>query len=413
MNLFDALPLRRILFCLAIFASCFLSIGTSMADEAPGLAVDAAFPGGNIVLDRIEGRELFVHQDLRDTKGDWFYWYFRVKGLTGEPITVHFTKSNVIGVRGPAVSRDAGRSWTWLGAEAVREQSFRYTPSADEREVRFAFAIPYVEANLKEFLAAHQGSPHLRVEELCRSKGNRPVERLHLGRLDDRDRLRLSLTCRHHACESVASYCLEGVLAEILSESETGRWFQSQVAVVAIPFVDKDGVEQGDQGKNRLPRDHNRDYDDDSLHPEVAAIRKFIPDWSQGRLRFAMDMHNPWIRGDLNEVIYFVENDSPARAGVAPFSRKLEAAAAGPLSYSAKHNLAFGVGWNTAGNYKAGVPSSLWFGRQPGIRFAATVEVPYADAAGKAITVENLRAFGRDLALAMRKFLEEDAAEPK
>ena len=41
------------------------------------LNIDADFPGGNIVLDRIEGDTVLLHQDLRDTEGDWFYWYFR------------------------------------------------------------------------------------------------------------------------------------------------------------------------------------------------------------------------------------------------------------------------------------------------------------------------------------------------
>jgi hypothetical protein len=62
--------------------------------------VDANFPGGNIIVDRIQDDSVYVHQDLRDTKGDWFYWYFRVRGTAGRKLTVHFTGSNVLGVRG-------------------------------------------------------------------------------------------------------------------------------------------------------------------------------------------------------------------------------------------------------------------------------------------------------------------------
>ncbi len=40
--------------------------------------IDADFPGGNIVVDSIHRDTVFIQQDLRDTEGNWFYWYFRV-----------------------------------------------------------------------------------------------------------------------------------------------------------------------------------------------------------------------------------------------------------------------------------------------------------------------------------------------
>ena len=38
----------------------------------PKLQIDAEFPGGNIVVDNIKGNDVYLHQDLRDTAGDWF-----------------------------------------------------------------------------------------------------------------------------------------------------------------------------------------------------------------------------------------------------------------------------------------------------------------------------------------------------
>ena len=52
----------------------------------------------------------------------------------------------------------------------------------------------------------------------------------------------------------------------MLADNEDGYWFRRNVEVLAIPFMDKDGVEEGDQGKNRKPRDHNRDYIGQSVH---------------------------------------------------------------------------------------------------------------------------------------------------
>ena len=92
----------------------------------PKLQIDAGFPGGNIVVDKIKGDDVYPHQGLRDTAGDWFFWHFRVRGGHGRTLTFHFTKSNPIGVHGPAISADAGKSWQWLSAQAVRGASFHF-----------------------------------------------------------------------------------------------------------------------------------------------------------------------------------------------------------------------------------------------------------------------------------------------
>jgi hypothetical protein len=371
------------------------------------LSVDCDYPGGNIIVERIEGNDIYVHQDLRDTQGDWFYWNFRVIGAADRTFTVHFTGSNVIGVRGPAVSSDRGRSWRWLGADSVRGQSFQYDAGGDEHEVRFCFAMPYVQSHLDAFLERHREHPGLRVESLCESNKGRDVERLHLGRLDGRAEHRVLITSRHHCCEMMASYALEGLLEAVLSDTNDGRWLREHVELLAVPFMDKDGVEDGDQGKNRKPRDHNRDYSGESIHPEVAALREFVPRWDAGRLRFALDMHDPWIRGDYNELIYLVENDHHTEH-VRHFARLLEASRRGPLPFRAEDNLALGAAWNTPNNYRAGMTFSRWAASQPNIRFASTIEIPYANVSGEPVTPESARAFGADLAAALRLFLEDE-----
>jgi len=227
-------------------------------NEEEGIVVDCDFPGGNIIVDGVEGDTVAIHQDLRDTEGDWFYWYFRVRGAAGRTLTFQFTRGNVIGVRGPAVSTNGGKTWFWLGSESVTDASFRYAFPEDAEEVRFCFAMPYLETNLREFLERRAGNPHLKVDVLCRSRKGREVELLHLGRLDGRCDHRVLLTCRHHACEMMASYSLEGIMEEVLADTEEGRWLREHVEFLVVPFVDKDGVEDGDQGKNRRPHDHNR-----------------------------------------------------------------------------------------------------------------------------------------------------------
>ena len=39
--------------------------------------VEADYPGGNMIVDKIDGNEVFLHQDMRDSDGVWFYWSWR------------------------------------------------------------------------------------------------------------------------------------------------------------------------------------------------------------------------------------------------------------------------------------------------------------------------------------------------
>jgi hypothetical protein len=371
------------------------------------ITIDANYPGGNIIVERIEGDTVCLRQDLRDTAGWWFYWNFRVRAAEGRSLTFTFTDKNPIGILGPAFSTDAGRTWSWLGNEAVRGESFRYSFAPDDKEVRFSFAVPYQQADLARFLSRHADNPALETRRLCKSTKGRNVERLHAGRLDGRPNYRVLLTARHHACESMADYALEGILDAVLADTELGRWFRRNVEIMAVPFMDKDGVEDGDQGKNRRPHDHNRDYIGQSIYPSVAALRRFVPNWSQGRLKVALDLHCPYIRGPYNEVIYIVGSpDEQMWRRQAEFGNILEALATAPLGYRNQDNLPFGMAWNTASNYASQKSCSSWAANLDQISLSATFEIPYAIAAGRHVTAQTARQFGHDLARAIRLYLE-------
>lgn len=372
------------------------AVAALSAAFAPGVSVDSRFPGGNIVFERLDGDTVYVHPDLRDTEGHWFYWSFRVRGAAGRTLAFRFTNGDVVGVRGPAISRDQGATWTWLGADASDPKGFRYAFGPSENEVRFAVSIPYQEADLRRFTQRHK----LRFGTLTKSRKDRTVELLRIGRADAPHRI--LLTARHHSCESTASYVLEGLLEAAIRD----EWFAKNAEFFVVPFVDKDGVEDGDQGKNRRPRDHNRDYDGDSIHPETRAIREQVPAWARDRVRVALDLHCPTLRGAHNETIYFVGGeDQTIWAEVQRLAALLEREQRGPLKYVAAENVPFGTAWNTANNYRQGMSSSRWASKLPGIRIASSLEFSYSNANGGEVTAASARAFGGDLARALRLYL--------
>jgi hypothetical protein len=379
--------------------------GERGAQAKPPIRADADFPGGNIVVDSIAGDTLTLRQDLRDTEGNWFYWYFRVRGAAGRTLQFRFSGSNPIGTRGPALSLDGGKTWSWLGTNAVKGKTFTCAFPPEAREARFCFAIPYLENNLKDFLKRHRWSRNLKAETLCKTPKGRKVELLRLGRLDGKASHCVLLTCRHHACEMIASYGLEGIMDEVLGDTEEGRWLREHVECFVVPFMDKDGVEEGDQGKNRKPHDHNRDYDGESRYASVRAVRDLVTRrLSSRRIAFALDLHCPHIRGPRNENIYFVGGpDQENWSRVGEFAQVLEAVQRGPLHYRAADNLPYGQAWNTL----EGPPRSFgrWAAAQPNMRIGTSIEIPYANVGETTVTVENARSFGRDLARTLAQYL--------
>src|SRR5688500_17055040 len=97
------------------------------------IAVDADVPGGNIVVEKIDGDTVTVRQDLRDTEGWWFYWRFRVRGAQGRSLTFKFSSGAPVGVRGAAVSVDRGETWAWQETKPPKGSEFTYR--SEERRV--------------------------------------------------------------------------------------------------------------------------------------------------------------------------------------------------------------------------------------------------------------------------------------
>ncbi|MEX0744083.1 MAG: M14 family zinc carboxypeptidase, partial [Phycisphaeraceae bacterium] len=323
----------------------------------------------------------------------------------GRTARVRFTHPHCLTRGGACVSADGGRTWRWHAATLDPQlEGFDYTFAADG-PVRFALAIPYTQADFDAWLTDHRPHPDLRVETLCTTEAGRAVELLRLGREVDDAPHRVAVIARQHCCESLASFELEGLMEAVLADDDAGRWLRDNVAWAVVPFMDKDGVEAGDQGKNRQPHDHNRDWVE-GRYPSVRAVRELIADWSaDDGVSLTLDLHCPWLRGEHNEDIYIVGSSNPAvwREQQA-FAAHLERVNDSPLPYEAAKTLPHGQAWNVGGSAE---PTSFgrWSANVAGAPLAATIEFPYALAGGATITADAARAFGRSVARAVREYL--------
>jgi hypothetical protein len=327
-------------------------------------------------------------------------------------------KEGVIGARGAAVCTDGGWTWRWLSELGASATKFQYKFSSEEKEVFFSQGMNYTERNLQRFLEKYKDNSDLKVESLCATKKGRNVELLRIHDNKKPPEFKVFLSSRNHCGEMMATYALEGIIETVLSDTEDGRWLREHADFFIVPLVDKDGVEDGDQGKNRKPHDHNRDYKQ-RIHTTVQAITEQVPKWLDGKPLFFMDMHCPWLRGGTDplhiekgtsEYLYFVgiNADEKFSKGLQRFGTILEKERKGSIPYKALNNMPFGVSWNTAANYKAPNLQKCdeWGATLPNVVFSSAIEVPFANAEGAVVDADSARILGHDLARAIRIYLE-------
>ncbi len=370
------------------------------------IRIDTGVPAGNAIVHAFDGRSLTFAPDLRDTTQPWFYWQFRARGCAGHSLHVTCLAANCLTERGAALSVDGGRSWAWI--EDYDPASAAFTLTAGEHDhLRLCLAMPYTRRDLDRWLAANAQHPDLRVHGLCRTAQHRALPWLELGRHDGGECAQVVLSARHHCCEMMASWVLEGLMDAVLADAATGRALRAGLRLLVVPLVDGDGVEAGDQGKSRHPHDHNRDYYEQARYPETRALMELVTATCDTRFRLALDLHCPWIRGGNNHHIYIVGSRDPGNAErQAAFARVLEAGRVGPLPYRAAETLAFGKDWNTTPALAPGMTCAGWMlTRAPERVTSATIEIPYAVAGGVTVDPRTARAFGADLAAAMAEFL--------
>jgi hypothetical protein len=341
------------------------------------------FVGGNIsVIDRTD-TDVFLENELRDSDGDWFYWAFCVENARGKELTFHMQK-NRLGYWGPAVSHDL-KEWHWLGER--NGNSFPYRFAENEDKVYFAHHLLYPMGRFSN-LAKRHGTE---IKELCVTKKGRSVPCLEFGEGANT----VILTARHHACESTGSYVLEGVLEEILCHPIPNT------RVFCVPFVDLDGVLDGDQGKNRIPHDHNRDYIEDPIYPEVAAIKRYAEGYG---CHFAFDFHSPWHKGGENNNVFIVRNRTDRLTEYDRFGAILEKECnPKSMAYSRENDCQPCTGWNQpSSNF-----SYVMHCRQE-CRLAFSLESAYFGCEENKVSSERLIELGKAFGRALHQYIEED-----
>ena len=389
--------MRKFYFAIAAAFVAFCSISCTPKT----VVIDDQVPAGNIVFERILNDTVYVHQSLRGSKKAWFYWAFRVRGAQGKKLTFVFTKSFAICERGPVVSLDKGKSYEYLAEEGSTPHSFTYTFPADAKEVWFYECHPYTPEMWEAFLKS-QRKGDFETGVLCKTRKGRDVPFFRMTPRNSKPKFSVVLSARHHCSEAPAMYALEGMVATFFEKSELGDWLRENVELTVVPFVDMDGAVEGDQGKWRLPHDHNRDYVE-FLYPETAALASLI---AETEPQMFLDFHNPKLYKYNDNYIYtpYKEYNGVDELN---FSALMEKYQEGGLKYQTTDNLPYGYSWNAKHNYTDGMNVTSWVAQNiKTIKIVRTIEFPFAYSNGELVYPNKLRQFGHGMARALRAFVE-------
>ena len=359
--------MRKIYLIIAVAVAALFS--TSCTPKT--VVVDKELPAGNIVFERMVNDTVYVHQELRGSKKAWFYWAFRVRGAQGKKLTFVFTKSFALCERGPLVSLDKGKTYEYLAEEGSTPHTFTYTFPADAKEVWFYECHPYTPEMWEAFL-------------------------------NNRNNKSLFLSARHHCSEAPAAYVMEGLVATFLEDSELGAWLRENIELTVVPFVDMDGAVEGDQGKWRLPHDHNRDYTE-FIYPETAALAGLM---AETEPQIFIDFHNPKLYKYNDNYIYTPYKDYYGVNEV-NFSALMEKYQEGGVKYQQSDDLPFGVSWNSSKNYTDGYNVTNWAHFNiKNIEINRTMEFPFAYSNGELVYPDKLRKFGHGMARAIKAYVD-------
>ncbi len=386
---------------------CFVAVATiavlfSFSCTPKNVVVDKELPAGNIVFERMVNDTVYVHQELRGSKKAWFYWAFRVRGAQGKKLTFVFTRSFALCERGPLVSLDKGKTYEYLAEEGSTPHTFTYTFPADAKEVWFYECHPYTPEMWEAFLNNRNNKGKFETGVLCKSRKGRDVSFMRMTPQNAAPKKSLFLSARHHCSEAPAAYVMEGLVAAFLEDSELGAWLRENIELTVVPFVDMDGAVEGDQGKWRLPHDHNRDYTD-FLYPETAALAGLM---AETEPQIFIDFHNPKLYKYNDNYIYTPYKDYYGVNEV-NFSALMEKYQEGGLKYQQSDDLPFGVSWNSSKNYTDGYNVTNWAHFNiKNIEINRTIEFPFAYSNGELVYPDKLRKFGHGMAQAIKAYVD-------
>jgi hypothetical protein len=278
------------------------------------ITVSCEFPGGSAEVREINQTDHVISISPKIVVGRGWpcWWFLRMDGLpTGRRVTLK------VHANPRAYREDLVLSSQWMQPDqavvschaADRAQWYQTDPCERHDGVATyqipatcstmwaAWGVPFLTADVDLVLARVSGRlPESERFELARTRGGRSVPGIRIGggTAAKPARLGVWVQARQHAWEVGGSWVGEGFIDWASGADADAVQLRETATIYYIPIMDVDNVEAGAGGKDAVPRDHNRDWSDLPVYPEVRAAQQRILSLDQeGLLDVFVDLHNP------------------------------------------------------------------------------------------------------------------------
>ncbi|MBC8355997.1 MAG: hypothetical protein H8E66_28805 [Planctomycetes bacterium] len=296
-----------------LFVACLVcaTLPLYAETEFADITVTTDFPGGSANVKSIDRKSGVIHitPKTRSERGWPCWWYLKVEGAKkGQFITLKLTASKSEYKAGRVLKADWSQpdraaisvdSVTWTQTPTCRKEEGAATYRIDVPAEVFwlAWGPPFLPMHADELLQSLKSRlPSSTIFELAKTRAGRSVQGIRIGDSNEKDSARYGvwIQARQHAWEAGSSWVGRGFVEWLASDDPAAAKLRRNVTVFYVPIMDVDNVAMGAGGKDAVPRDHNRDWDDEPHYPEVAAAQERILKLdADGKFDVFIDLHNP------------------------------------------------------------------------------------------------------------------------
>ncbi len=302
MNRYLSLPftLNRIVLFYLLTVGLLPPAHSQSSPPAP-ISISTDFEGGNLGGIRQISKTHWEYAlagesdaDDRNRQASWYY--FRIDGAKGQPLTIELTdlvgeynykygSHPVTSETRPVISSDQAH-WQHLSGQQVQwnqtDTTLRLTFTPERDTIWVAHIPPYTTEPLQQLLDTYQGYPSVVRRTIGYTPQGRP---LHLMTVTnpavalDRKKV-VWLMARQHSWEAGTSYVMDAALRYLL-DAAPGQALLDSIVFQIVPMGDPDGVARGGVRFNAFGHDLNRNWDHVIAEemPEIAAQKRAITTW--------------------------------------------------------------------------------------------------------------------------------------
>lgn len=389
------------------------------------LTVRTDFEGGSarvLALDAAAGRVRITPGGAAN-RGWPCWWYLRLEGLAaGQTVTLEVVPASEVMPQGKYAGKPLPPGWAqpqrahwsadgqqWHPTEpgVSREEGvMAYRLQAVGPQLWVAWGPPQTPRQARAWLERVAERPWAELRTLTHSREGRACLALRLreGALPDRQRLAVWVQARQHAWESGSSWVARGLAEWLAQEHPPAAALRQKSEIWIVPIMDVDNAATGNGGKEALPHDHNRDWTERPVYPEVAAAQQHLLRWAaEERLALFLDLHNP-APTDLRPFFFVCPEDTLTDTGRRNLDRWLTICRLemnGPLAVSDQPRVS-GAAYDPLWKQM----SKNWVAAcAPPFTVAVTLETAWNTPAS---TASGYRTLGAQLGQAIERYLRQD-----